>query len=303
MAVDAFVLVLLLIVLGKLCAKQRLLPDNAAETLNQVALTICLPAAVLRFASQLRFEQELLGLIAIPWLLLLISAAVIALLAKLLKLSDAERAVLLLCVPLGNTSFLGYPLVEAFLGREALPYAVAYDQFGSFIILSSWGLWVLARYGGDSPPTLRMIALRLVRFPPFIALIVALTVMPADPPDMIASLLERLSDALLPIVALAVGLQLKFRVPRSERTPLAIGLTLKLVLLPAIAWPLCLWFGMPETMRHAAVLESAMAPMITASALAISHRLAPGLAAAMVGFGIPLSLLSLLVWRWVLGVG
>lgn len=301
MAVDSFLLILLLIALGKLCAKTGALPVNAADTLNRVALLICLPAAVLRFAPQLRLDPQLLGLVAIPWLLLVASIVLVALLARLLKLSDGERAVLLLCVPLGNTSFLGYPLIEAFLGREALPFAVAYDQLGSFVILSSWGLWVLARYGGDDRPSLRMMATRLLRFPPFIAMIAALTVMPAEPPPAVATLFARLADALLPIVALAIGLQLRFRIPPGERAPLAAGLVMKLLLLPLLAWGLALAFGLNHTMTQATVLESAMASMITAAALAASHRLAPTLAAALVGFGTPLSLLTLPFWLWLLG--
>jgi predicted permease len=241
--------------------------------------------------------------ILVPWILLLASAGLVLLAARLLRMNQAERAVLLLCVPLGNTSFLGYPLIEALLGSAALPYAVVYDQFGSFLILSTWGLWVLARYGGDESPTARTVMLKVLRFPPFIALLLALLVMPSEPPAWLARMLESLSDALLPMVTLAVGLQLRFRVPRDERAPLAVGLLLKLLLLPLLAFGLCLLFGMPELMTHATVLESAMAPMITASALAISHRLAPGLAAALVGFGTPLSLLTLWAWRHWLGAG
>ena len=73
------------------------------------------------------------------------------------------------------------------------------------------------------------------------------------------------------------------------------------MVLPALALGLGLLFGMDSLMRSAVVLEAAMAPMITASALAISHRLAPGLAAAMVGYGIPISLLTLFGWRVLLG--
>src|SRR5690606_34110003 len=141
--------------------------------------------------------------------------------ARLFRFSEAERAVLLLLVPLGNTSFLGFPLIEALLGEDALPYAVAYDQFGSFLILSSFGLWVLARYGGDAKPTVATIAWRVLRFPPFIALLLALTVMPAEPPPLVAGLLERLSDALLPLVTLAIGFTLKLALPRRELLPLA----------------------------------------------------------------------------------
>jgi predicted permease len=298
MALDSFLLIGLMIAAGVLCARTRLLPDNSAEVLNQFALNVCLPAAVLRFASQLEFDASLLGLMLVPWALLALSIGLVWLAGRIMPLRADEKAVLLLCIPLGNTSFLGYPLTEAFLGTAALPYAVAYDQFGSFLILSSWGLWVLARYGGDAPPTPGAIVRRVLRFPPFIALIVALTLMPAEPPAALERLLARLSDALLPVVTLAIGLQLRFRIPRNERAPLAFGLAGKLLVLPAAAWLLSGLIGMGEPMRSATVLESAMAPMITASALAISHRLAPGLAAALVGFGIPVSLLTLLGWRW-----
>jgi predicted permease len=43
-----------------------------------------------------------------------------------------------------------------------------------------------------------------------------------------------------------------------------------------------------------------MPPMITAAALAISHRLAPGLASALVGYGILISLATLPAWAWLL---
>mgnify|MGYP006202645689 CR=1 FL=1 len=39
----------------------------------------------------------------------------------------------------------------------------------------------------------------------------------------------------------------------------------------------------------------------TAAALAISHQLAPRLAAALVGYGILLSLATLPMWAWVVG--
>jgi predicted permease len=297
---DALIFVLLMLALGVACARSRLFPDNAAEVLNAFVLYLCLPAAVLRHAPQLAFDARLLGIVLVPWALLGLSIVAIAAFARAVPLRPDQRAVLLLCVPLGNTSFLGYPLTRALLDEQALPYAVIYDQFGSFLMLSTWGLWVLARYGGDAPPTARAIASKLVRFPPFVALAFALLVMPAQPPALVESILVRLSDALLPLVALAVGLSLRFRLPRGELAPLGVGLVLKLVALPAAAWLLVQGFDLSDRMADTTVLESAMPPMITASALAISHRLGPGLAAALVGYGTVLALLTLPLWAWLL---
>ncbi len=121
--------------------------------LNRFVLDVCLPAAVLRYAARLELDLALLRIIAVPWLLCAATAVAVYWGAKRTGLAEDRMAVLLLCVPLGNTSFLGYPLTRAMLGEAALPYAVVYDQFGSFLLLSTWGLWVLARYGGDRPPT------------------------------------------------------------------------------------------------------------------------------------------------------
>lgn len=299
---DAFWLILAMLGLGLGFQHLRTFPDNAAEVLNKVVLYVCLPAAVLLYAPRLQLGAGVLAVAAVPWALVGVTVLVVAGLTRLLGLRRDEKAVLLLCVALGNTSFLGYPLVRALLGEDALPYAVVYDQFGAFLILSTFGLYVLARYGGDADPTAREIGRRIVTFPPFLAMVFGLTLMPAEPPAWIAGGLQRLSDALLPLVVLAIGLGLKLKLPRDELRPLAAGLTLKLGVMPAVALAL-VWLlplGLEPVARDTVVLESAMPPMVTAAALAISHRLAPGLASAMVGYGILLSLATLPAWTWLL---
>lgn len=301
MTFDAFALILAMLALGYAFQRARVLPDNAAQTLNLVVLYVCLPAAVLRYAPRLHLEPALIGVAAVPWLLLAATIALVTLAARWLRFREDERAVLLLTVGLGNTSFLGYPLTRALIGEDALPYAVIYDQFGAFLILSTFGLWVLARHGGGAPdgrpsPTARGMLVQVLKFPPLWALVVGFTVMPAEPPPWIEGGLQRLSDALLPLAMLTIGLSVKLALPRDELKPLATGLALKLALMPALALLLVPLLGLHGDMARTSVLESAMPSMVTAGALAISHDLAPRLAAAMVGYGLLLSLITLPLW-------
>ena len=300
MAFDAFALILAMLALGMAFARLKVLPANAAETLNLVVLYVCLPAAVLIYVPRLHVDASLAGVIITPWLLAVATVVLVMLATRAFKFRRDETAVLLLCVALGNTSFIGYPMVRALLGEQALPYAVVYDQFGTFVLLSTFGLYVLAKYAGDAPPTARQVLLRMVKFPPIWALAAGLSVMPEQPPDWIAAALQKLADALLPLVMLAVGLSIQLTLPRDEVRPLATGLLLKLLVMPALALPLALLFGMRGEMLQVTVLESAMPTMITAGALAIAHHLAPRLAAALVGYGILLSLLTLPGWLWLL---
>jgi hypothetical protein len=301
MAFDAFALILTMLALGMVFARLRVFPENAADVLNRVVLYVCLPAAVLIYVPRLHMDASLLGVAATPWVLAVATVALVTLASRVFGFRRDEHAVLLLCVALCNSSFVGYPMVRALLGEHALPYAVVYDQFGTFVLLSTFGLYVLARYGGDTPPTTREILLRIVKFPPVWALLFALTLMPEQPPAWIGAALKNLADAMLPLVMLAVGLTIQLKLPRDEVKPLAVGLLLRLLVMPALALPLSFAFGMSGEMLQANVLESAMPPMITAAALAISHQLAPRLAAAMVGYGILLSLVTLPMWAWVVG--
>ncbi|HEY1141958.1 MAG TPA: AEC family transporter [Lysobacter sp.] len=303
MAFDAFALVLAMLALGYVFQRLGALPANAAQVLNLVVLYVCLPAAVLRYAPRLHLEPALLAIAIVPWLLLLATLVCVSALSRWLRFREEEHAALLLTVALGNTSFLGYPLTRALIGEHALPYAVVYDQFGVFLILSTFGLWVVARYGGASvdghSPGAKDMLLRIVRFPPLWALVLGFTVMPAEPPSWIAGGLQRLSDALLPLAMLTIGLSVRLTLPREELKPLVTGLLLKLALMPALAALVVPMLGLQDEMARATVLEAAMPPMVTAGALAIAHNLAPRLAAAMVGYGLLFSLLTLPLWaQW-----
>ena len=296
MAFDAFALVLAMLVLGVLFQRLKVLPADAAQALTLVVLYVCLPAAVLRYAPRLELSVALLGVAAVPWVLLVATVLAVGVLARMLKLRRDQHGVLLLTVALGNTSFLGYPLTRALIGEDALPYAVVYDQFGAFLIMSTFGLWVLARYGGDAEPSPREMVRKVLLFPPLWALVVGLTVMPASPPSWIDGALLRLSEALLPLAMLTIGLSVQFALPRDELRPLAAGLVLKLALMPALALLLVPLLGMTGDMARTTVLEAAMPSMVTAGALAIAQGMAPRLAAAMVGYGLLLSLVTLPLW-------
>lgn len=297
---SVFALLFALCAIGRLLSARKLVPEGAAATLNAVALYVCLPASVLIHAPRLSFDRSLVGLVAIPWLLLLATVGVLLVAARALRLDRRTLTCLLLVAPLGNTSFLGYSLCPALAGEGALKYAVVYDQLGSFVILSTFGLGTLAMLGGEERPAATTMLRRVVTFPPFLALVFALTVMPVNPPAAVVASLSMIASALLPLVALALGMQLRLSLPRAQLLPLGLGIGLKLLVLPALAVALCTLFGLHGDARAAAILESAMPTMITAGALLAMAGIAPELAAAIVGYGTLLSAVTLPLWRLVL---
>ena len=74
----------------------------------------------------------------------------------------------------------------------------------------------------------------------------------------------------------------------------------KLLLMPLAVLAGCLALGLSGKAVQVSVFEAAMPPMITAGALAMMAGLAPRLIAALVGFGLLLSFVTLPAWSWLL---
>lgn len=296
----AMTLVVSMLLAGLLVQRLESFPENAAETLNRFVIQICVPAMVLLMVPKLRITPDLLLLAVTPWVLTALAIPLVLGASRAFGWPPGVQAALLLCVPLGNTSFIGYPMIGALLGEDKVPLAVVFDQLGSFILLSSYGLFVVARYEGTDPPTFRTIAMRMLRFPPFIALLVAL--LPIPHPVWLDAALRRVGEALVPIAMFAVALKMKLRWPK-ERSALVLGLVTKMILLPAVALAMARAAGVPADVLRVNVMEAAMPPMITAGALAIAGGLAPELAAALVGWGIVFSIGTLPLWAFLLGAG
>jgi predicted permease len=293
-AVENFIATLAYLLIGM---GLRRLPSFHRDTglvLNGFVIHISLPAMVLLRVPQLTFSSDLLILALTPWFMLAVSWALVVAAARLFAWDRPTVGCLLLLAPLANTSFFGVPMVRAFFGDHAIPYALFYDQFGSFLALATYGSLVLALYGtGGVRPTIRAVAKKIVVFPPFLALLCALALHGVSWPPLLKPLLETLAATLVPVVMIAVGFQLTLRLNRAVLGQLSAGLLIKLVCAPLAAVLACRLFGLEGETVRVACLEAGMPPMVAAGALAIMANLSPPLAAAMVGVGVLLSFVTL----------
>jgi predicted permease len=79
-------------------------------------------------------------------------------------------------------------------------------------------------------------------------------------------------------------------------------LSYRLILAPVIVFLIYRNFLDPQELTFkVTVMESAMAPMITGSIVAINYNLAPRLAALLSGLGMVISVFTLGIWYWFLG--
>ena len=293
-------LVLLCLLVGVLLRRSGRLPDEAPAALNGYVINVALPALALLHLHRAPLTVDFVTAAAGAWLMLGCAAGFFALIARRLGLAHGEVGALVLTAGLANTSFVGLPMIEAYLGRDGLPLGIVIDQLGSYLALSTLGLLVAARYSGEKVGPHVMLR-RLATFPPLIALVIALVLRPVSVPDAVYTLLARIGDTVAPVALVAVGLQLRLGAIRERLRALSIGLAYKLVLGPALVAAACLALWEPSTpaaelARSVMIFEAAMGPMIGAAVVANQFRLDGPLAALMVGLGIPLSLLTAPAW-------
>ncbi|MDD5052213.1 MAG: AEC family transporter [Sulfuricurvum sp.] len=283
---EQFAFIIALLAIGILLQKADA-PVDFAKSLNFFVIYVSLPATVLLQVPKIHFDASALGVILIPWLLLPIVIALVILMTR--KHPPHVRAALLLVMPLGNTSFVGIPIIHTLLGEEAIPYVLMYDQFGTFLILSLYGAAVIARYETGIFHK-RLIVKKLLLFPPFVFLIFALLF--GQMPSSAQPYLPTLASTLVPLSLISVGYSMKFG-GEVDYGLFTQSLILKLILMPLISFGILVAMGTEPLALKTAVLESGMPSMITAGALAIAAGFAPALSAALVGYGIIVSLVTL----------
>jgi predicted permease len=190
-------------------------------------------------------------------------------------------------------------MIEALHGKAGLTLAILSDQFGSFALLAAGGIAVASIHSGRMPSAAAVVK-RVVTFPAFVALLVALAVgAVGDFPPAIQDLLLQIGRTLSPLALFSVGLQLRLRFKSEALGALGAGLGWKLVLAPALCWALGFAAGVRGLTLTVGVLEAAMAPMISAAILADEYGLEPSLTNALLGAGIPISLVTVpLVDHW-----
>jgi hypothetical protein len=272
------------------------MPDNAPVALNSFVIHVSLPALTLLYIHELRLSGDVLLVALMAWLVFGLSAGFFWLAGRWLALPRATVGALMLVGGLGNTSFFGLPMVEAYYGAAGLSTAIVADQLGSFLTLSVLGITVAGIYSSGRP-TAAEIALRILRFPPFIALVIAFALIPVEYADWFSALLKRLGDTLAPLALLSVGMQLRLGHVAEHGRNLALGLGFKLLLAPLAIYLLYVQlFGAQGQAIQVTLFEAAMPPMITAAIVAAEHDLDPDLANLMVAVGLLVSFFTLYGW-------
>ncbi len=297
-------LILICLLLGLLLQRIKEVPPQGYKMLNLFIIYVSLPALALYYIPKIVLGMPLLYPLGVAWIGFTCSFLFFSALGSWLKWPRKLTGCLIIVSGLGNTSFVGFPVIQALYGEKGLQAAIIVDQPGSFVVMATLGIITAMIFSGNKPD-FGTISKKILIFPPFVAFVLAsiMNVAQYDFPGTLQLVLQKLGATVTPIALVSVGLQLSIDVKSKHWRFLSLGLFFKLLLTPALFFVLYrLIFGARGLPIDVSIMEAAMAPMITGAILASSYGLKPRLASMMIGIGIPLSFLTLWFWYWVLSL-
>lgn len=296
------ILLFVCLIIGIVLKKYKIIPENFHTSLNAFVINISLSAFSLYYISKIELNSSVIYPVLVVWIGIFAAILFFAGLGKIFGWKSSLIGALIMCAGFGNTSFVGIPLVQAMYGEEGLKTVMLVDQPG-FVALSTVGILVANFYSGSKDSLLKHLS-KILKFPPFIAFVVALllNIFSIEIPKDFDEVLMKLGATTVPLALVSVGSQMQWKkIERKEGFHLFIGLLFKLVLLPLIILVIYKYiFHQSGDVIDICILEAAMAPMITAAIIASAHDLEPKFCNLMVAVGIPLSILTVGIWHLIL---
>lgn len=297
-----------LIALGYGAGRTGFFTPEATAYLTKFVFYFALSAMLFRFSATLSLTELWDRDFVLAYLLGTTAVYLLATLVAVLRRRNmAEAAVEAQCAAIGNTGFLGIPMLALLLGEASVGYnmlvlAVDLVVFSSLIVI----LITISREGRLRPRVLWTVALGLVKNPMIVAIVAGLAVSALDLtiPAPAEAFLVLLGNAATPGALFAIGASLATK--SAERLAVAGWLTTAKLLLHPAAVALCaLWLFEVDPYPAAVMIAAAALPVAgNIYILAQHYGVAPQRVSAAILLSTTLSILTLpAIIAWVLTFG
>ena len=277
--------IFVLLASGYLAKRTKVIPQNQLIIFIDFVLVFAMPALIFDKVYHVNIDFHLFSVIACGLGANFVAMLLAFGLGRLLGFSKATTASMALLAMFGNTLFMGLPVLQGILGDDIVNEVILYDQMITCVPIAFLGPFILS-YAAPSNVSLIANAFKIMKFPPFLALVAGLLAKSVEIPEFLFAPLRLFSGAVVPVALFAVGLGLGFNTVRSSYKSTALVVFLRMVVAPcffvAFAWVFGLEFS-PSYM--AGLIETAMPPTVVASAMILKAKLDSNLAISAIAVG------------------
>lgn len=260
------------------------------DTVSKISLYALVPPLAFQSLVNTTVSPRDSLLLGTAYLLVTAAAAAVSL-AAAYSMPRATRAGVIAAVIIGNNGNFGLPIALLALGRPGLDQAVVIFLY-SMVIMFTVGPALLGSHGG-----VRGSVTAVLRLPVTWAMIAAVLVRSAGwtIPIGVTRGIDLLAGACVPLVLLALGIQLGNATTLNLTRPVLTAVALRVLAVPALAWGIGVALGMHGLLLQSLVLACAMPTAVNTFMIAREYGSDADTAASAVALSTLLSVGTLAV--------
>ncbi len=205
----------------------------------------------------------------------------------------------LLAAMLGNTGYIGFPIILTLLGDPGFVWALFYDLLGTTLGAYGLGTLIASRYGASQPH--RETLQNALKNPTIAAFGLALLYR-APLPAPLDQVLTAIAWGSIGLALLLIGLRLGQLTSLTQLRPAILPIGLKMLLLPLLMWGITANLPIAPIAKQVIVLQTAMPPAFATVVLTENYKLDPQFSVAVVTGGTIALLFTLPIWLRLTGV-
>jgi predicted permease len=212
-----------------------------------------------------------------------------------------------LAMMIGNTGYMGFPVVLNLVGEEYFAWALFYDLLGSFFGTYVLGVAIAAKYGTARTLTKLELLQKVLKNPALwgmgigllLRLIAELKLFVL--PGIVQNGLRGMALTSVYLALVLIGMQISQLKSLSKIKQAIPCLGIKMLLIPLVVGTGLMFFGINFNQRLALVLQMGMPPAFATVVFAENYGLDRELAVTNVVCGFFVLLLLLPLWMWLFG--
>ncbi len=295
----------------------RVLPKNFPIYLGQFLFWIGVPVGVVAFLRRTNLSGAIWIAPVAAWVATLLGVGLAWTWIKFRegvgrdRVSDRERedrnryrrnqGSFLLASMVGNTGYLGYPVILALVGQEYFGWALFYDFLGSLLATDGLGVALAARFGMGADSKGKAIA-TVLKTPALWSLGFGLIFRLVPLPDAVDVSLQKVGWTVVALSIVLIGMRLSQLSSWRDVRQASVCLGIKMLLVPLVVGLVLRGLGMSGSPLLTIVLQMAMPPAFATLIIAETYNLDRDLAVTAIAIGCGVLFFTLPIWLWLFGV-
>jgi predicted permease len=289
---DIFLYIILMVFLGYFLKRLKFLKLEDLKPLNRIVLDIAMPCMIFTtlYGVDDTLFSKLFILPIIPIFIFFLIGLFAFILLKIFNLSKFKVLSLILPITLGNTGYLGYPIVLNLFGNDALLRAVFFDISTPLIFLFMSAVLII-NFGGKKKDALK----NFLKFPILWAIIIAIVfnVFNIGEGNVLEKVINDIATLTVPLAMIILGVSFNFNKMKENIKVASFISLIKLIFYPLIAFILITIVGLTGLEFKIGLIQSAMPSAILSLVLAINYKLDIDLVSNCIFLSTILSFISL----------